>query len=147
MIYPNYSEFLTLWPWEAKSYELIKQRLNYLVTVWRKPGTEHQKYRAILIAQDLSLGRRFTFQQENTGVAWGNVKTLEWHRHIWTWLCTEAPHPAWRSLNNSAKTKKTSKRMCAKLVGPFPRRLEAVFSARGALTKYWVKALNTCAFY
>ena len=38
---------------------------------------------------------------------------------------------------------KLPKQRCAKLVASYPRRLEAVITARGASTKYCVKGLNT----
>jgi hypothetical protein len=38
---------------------------------------------------------------------------------------------------------KLPKYRCAKLVAPYPRRLEAVIAAKGVSTKYCVKGLNT----
>ncbi len=50
--------------------------------------------------------------------------------------------PGWAWTILPRRMGETSKR-CAKLVGSFPRRPEAAIAAKGALTKYWVKGLNT----
>ena len=89
------------------------------------------KYRDILnenlvqSAQDLSLGRRFTFQQDNDTKhtakmtqEWlrdNSVNVLEWpsqspnlnpiknSRETWKWLSTDGPHPTWQSLRGTAE--------------------------------------------
>ena len=50
------------------------------------------------------------------------------------------PHPTWQ-LERSCREEweKLPKYRCAKLVALYPRRLEAVITAKGASTKYWVK--------
>ena len=44
---------------------------------------------------------------------------------------------------DKAWEEKLPKYRCAKLVAPYPRRLDAVIAAKSASRKYWVKGLNT----
>ena len=123
------------------------------------------KYRDILnenlvqSAQDLRLGRRFTFQQDNTlstqprQCRWlkdNSVNVLEWPsqspdlnpiKHLWRDL-KMAVH-RWSPSNLTElericrdEWQKIPKSRCAKLVASYPRRLEAVIAAKGASTKY-----------
>uniref|UniRef100_A0A4W5Q5D3 Tc1-like transposase DDE domain-containing protein n=1 Tax=Hucho hucho TaxID=62062 RepID=A0A4W5Q5D3_9TELE len=122
-----------------------------------------EKYREILDenllqnAQDLRLGRRFTFQQDNnpkhTTQRWlwdKFLNVLEWPsqspdlnpiEHLWRDLKT-----AVHRLSPSKQTelericrvewKKLPRYRCAKLVASYPGRLKASIAAKGASTKY-----------
>uniref|UniRef100_A0A674A8J2 Zinc finger protein 250-like n=1 Tax=Salmo trutta TaxID=8032 RepID=A0A674A8J2_SALTR len=125
-----------------------------------------EKYREILdenllqSAQDLRLGQRFTFQQDNdpkhtakTTQEWlrdKSLNVLEWPNqspdlnpieHLWRDLKIAVQR---RSPSNLAELEricreeweKFPKYRCAKLVASYPRRLEAVIAAKGASTKY-----------
>ena len=63
-----------------------------------------------------------------------------------TWKClsSDGPHPAWQSLRRSAEKNGRQARF-AKLGTSYPKKLEAVITAKGASTKYWVMDLNTYA--
>ncbi len=124
------------------------------------------KYRDILdenllqSAQDLRLGRRFTFQQDNDPKhtakitkEWlhnNSVTVLEWPsqspdlnpiEHLWRDL-KMAVHQ--RLLSNLTELERICKEewrripksRCEKLVASFPKRLMAVLSQKGASTKY-----------
>ena len=122
------------------------------------------KYREILdenlflSSQDLRLGRRFAFQQDNMGVASGQVYECPWVAQAEPGLqpdrtslerpktsCAATlpiqPDSAWEDLQR--RMWETSQYRCAKLVTSYPRRLKAVIAAKGASTKNWVKGLNT----
>ncbi len=131
------------------------------------------KYRDILdenllqSAQDLRLGRRFTFQQDNDPKHTAKI-TKEWlHNNSVTvleWL-SQSPdlnpiEHLWRDLKMAVHQRLPSnltelerickeewqripKSRCEKLVASFPKRLMAVLNQKGASTKYWAKGLNT----
>ncbi len=131
------------------------------------------KYRDILdenllqSAQDLRLGRRFTFQQDNDPKhtakitkEWlhnNSVTVLEWPsqspdlnpiEHLWRdlkWLSTNVYHPTWQNWRGSARRngRGSPNPGVKKLVASFPKRLMAVLNQKGASTKYWAKGLNT----
>ena len=138
-----------------------------------KSKRNRAKYREILdenllqSAQDLRLGRRFSFRQDNDPKHTAKT-TQEWLRdkslHVLEWpsqsrdlnpiehLCRDlkiAVH--WHSPSNLTELEricrkeweKLPKYRCAKLVASYPRRLKAVNAAKSA-SKYWVKGLNTC---
>ncbi|KAG2466997.1 TCB1 transposase, partial [Polypterus senegalus] len=111
-------------------------------------------------ALDLRLGRRFIFQQDNDpkhtakiSKKWlqdNSVNVLEWPsqspdlnpiEHLWRDL-KMAVHRRFPSnlmeLERCCKEEwaKLAKDRCAKLVASYSKRLEAVFAAKGALTKY-----------
>uniref|UniRef100_A0A671VMH4 Tc1-like transposase DDE domain-containing protein n=1 Tax=Sparus aurata TaxID=8175 RepID=A0A671VMH4_SPAAU len=116
------------------------------------------KYRDILeenlfqSAQDLRLGRRFTFQQDNDPKHTAKI-TKEWLRnnsvtildwpsqspdlnpiaHLWRDL-KMAVHQ--RSPSNLTELERIPKSRCEKLVASFPRRLMAVLAQKGASTQY-----------
>ncbi len=131
------------------------------------------KYRDILdenllqSAQDLRLGRRFTFQQDNDPKHTAKI-TKEWlHNNSVTVLEWPSQNPdlnpiehLWRDLKMAVHQRLPSnltelekickeewqripKSRCEKLVASFPKRLMAVLNQKGASTKYWAKGLNT----
>ncbi len=131
------------------------------------------KYRDILdenllqSAQDLRLGRRFTFQQDNDPKHTAKI-TKEWlHNNSVTVLERPSQSPdlnpiehLWRDLKMAVHQRLPSnltelerickeewqripKSRCEKLVASFPKRLMAVLNQKGASTKYWAKGLNT----
>ena len=101
-----------------------------------------------------------TMHTAKTTQAWlrdSSVNVLEWPsqssdlnpiKHLWRDL-EMAVH--WRSLSNLTELERICrqewqeipKSKCAELVVLYLWRLEAVITARGASTKYWVKGLNT----
>ncbi len=124
------------------------------------------KYRDILdenllqSAQDLRLGRRFTFQQDNDPKHTAKI-TKEWlHNNSMTVLEWPSQSPdlnpiehLWRDLNMAVHQRLPSnltelERICKevwqripksrseKLVASFPKRLMAVLNQKGASTKY-----------
>ncbi len=131
------------------------------------------KYRDILdknllqSAQDLRLGQRFTFQQDNDPKHTAKI-TKEWlHNNSVTVLEWPSQSPdlnpiehLWRDLKMAVHQRLPSnltelerickeewqripKSRCEKLVASFPKRLMAVLNQKGASTKYWAKGLNT----
>ncbi len=131
------------------------------------------KYRDILdenllqSAQDLRLGRRFTFQQDNDPKHTAKI-TKEWlHNNSVTVLEWPSQSPdlnpiehLWRDLKMAVHQRLPSnltelerickeewqripKSRCEKRVASFPKRLMAVLNQKGASTKYWAKGLNT----
>ncbi len=131
------------------------------------------KYRDILdenllqSAQDLRLGRRFTFQQDNDPKhtakimkEWlhnNTVTVLEWPsqspdlnpiEHLWRDLKMAVHQRLPSNLTELERICKEEwqripKSRCEKLVASFPKRLMAVLNQKGASTKYWAKGLNT----
>ena len=131
-----------------------------------------EKYREILqenllqSAQDLRLGRRFTFQQDNdlkhtakTKQYWLRDKSLNILElpsqspdlnpieHLWRDLKIAVQQRSPSNLTTLERTcreewEKLPKYMCAQLVVSYPRRLKALIAAKGASTKYRVKGLN-----
>ena len=123
------------------------------------------KYREILdenllqSAQDLRLGRRFTFQQDND-LKHTAKTTQEWLRNKSQCPSVAQPAPrlepdqtSFERPENSCAAmlpiqraglericreewEKLPKYRCAKLVASYPRRLEAVIASKGASTKY-----------
>ncbi len=131
------------------------------------------KYRDILdenllqSAQDLRLGLRFTFQQDNDPKHTAKI-TKEWlHNNYVTVLEWPSQSPdlnpiehLWRDLKMAVHQRLPSnltelerickeewqripKSRCEKLVASFPKILMAVLNQKGASTKYWAKGLNT----
>ncbi len=127
------------------------------------------KYRDILdgnllqSAQDLRLGRRFTFQQDNDPKHTAKI-TKEWlHNNSVTVLEWPSQSPdlnpiehLWRDLKIAVHQRLPSnltelerickeewqripKSRCEKLVASFPKRLMAVLNQKGASTKYFYK--------
>jgi hypothetical protein len=124
------------------------------------------KYREFLYenllrsSQDLRLGRRFTFQQENdrkhtakTKQEWLNEKSLnilEWpiqslglnpNKLLWLDLKIAVQQHSPFNLTELKRIcreewENLPKYWCAKLVASYPRRLEAVIDAKDASTKY-----------
>ncbi len=131
------------------------------------------KYRDILdenllqSTQDLRMGRRFTFQQDNDPKHTAKI-TKEWlHNNSVTVLEWPSQSPdlnpiehLWRDLKMAVHQRLPSnltelerickeewqripKSRCEKLVASFPKSLMAVLNQKGASTKYWAKGLNT----
>ena len=128
------------------------------------------KYREILdeillqSAQDLRLGQRFIFQQDNepkhtakTTLNWlwnKSLNVLEWSSQSPDLNLLE---DLWGDLKKAVQRCSPSnltelERICREEWGKlpkyrcilsYPRRLEAVNTAKGASTRYWVKGLNT----
>ncbi len=119
------------------------------------------------VPQDLRLGRRFTFQQDNDPKHTAKI-TKEWlHNNSVTVLEWPSQSPdlnpiehLWRDLKMAVHQRLPSnltelerickeewqripKSRCEKLVASFPKRLMAVLNQKGASTKYWAKGLNT----
>ncbi len=118
-------------------------------------------------AQDLRLGRRFTFQQDNdpkhtakiTKECFHNnsVTVLEWPsqspdlnpiEHLWRDLKMAVHQRLPSNLTELERICKEEwqripKSRCEKLVASFPKRLMAVLNQKGSSTKYWAKGLNT----
>ena len=115
-----------------------------------------------LSAQDLRLGRSFTFQQGNDPKRTAkttqerlrdkSLNVLEWPsqnpiKHLWRDLKIAVQ---WSSVSNLTKFERICREECeelpkyryAKLVASYPRSLKAVIAAKCASTKYWVKGLN-----
>ncbi len=131
------------------------------------------KYRDILdenllqSAQDLRLGRRFTFQQDNDPKhtakimkEWlhnNSVTVLEWSsqspdlnpiEHLWRDLKMAVHQRLPSNLTELERICKEEwqripKSRCEKCVASFPKRRMAVLNQKGASTKYWAKGLNT----
>ena len=120
------------------------------------------KYREILeenqhqSTQHLRLCQMFTFQQDNnpkTMQEWlwdKSLNVLEWpsqsqdlnpFKHLWRDLKIDVQRRSPSNLTELERIckeewEKLPKNRCAKLVASYPRRLEAVITAKGALTKY-----------
>ncbi len=135
-----------------------------LVAIERKMNAA--KYRDILdenllqSAQDLRLGRRFTFQQDNDPkhtakimkewLHYNSVTVLEWPsqspdlntiEHLWRDLKMAVQQRLPSNLTELERICKEEwqripKSRCEKLVASFPKRLMAVFNKKGASTKY-----------
>lgn len=121
-------------------------------------------------AQDLRVGWRFIFQQDNDlrytakimqeSLRDTSVNVLEWpsqspdsnpveHLCRPENVCPPAvpipPDKAWEDQQRD-EWQKIPKSRCAKLIASYSddsRRLKTVISAKGASTKYWLKGLNT----
>ena len=118
-------------------------------------------------AQDVTLGRRFIFQQDNdpkhkakTMQEWlrdKSLNVLEWPsqspdlnpiEHLWRDVTIAVQRRSPSNLKElericSEQWEKLPKYSFAKLVASYTRRLEVVITAKGASKKYWVKGLNT----
>ncbi len=114
------------------------------------------KYRDILdenllqSAQDLRLGRRFTFQQDNDTKHNNSVTVLEWPsqspdlnpiEHLWRDLKMAVHQRLPSNLTELERICKEEwqripKSRGEKLVASFPKRLMAVLNQKGASTKY-----------
>ncbi len=135
---------------------------------WMRPSTGISWTKNLLqSAQDLRLGRRFTFQQDNDPKHTAKI-TTEWlHNNSMTVLEWPSKSPdlnpiehLWRDLKMAVHQRLPSnltelerickeewqripKSRCEKLVASLPKRLMAVLNQKGASTKYWAKGLNT----
>ena len=159
----------TLWPWVLWGC-FSAAGTGRLVRIEGKMN--RAKYKEILdetllqTTQDLRLGWRFIFQQDNnprhtakTTQEWFRNKSLnvlEWPsqspdlnpiEHLWRDLKMAVQ---WCSPSNLTELEgicreeweTLPKYRCAKLVASYPRRLKALITATGAFTRCWVKGLN-----
>jgi hypothetical protein len=134
---------------------------------WKMNGAKYSEIldeNLLKSAQDLRLGWRFTFQQDNDPkhtVRQRGFRTSLWMSlrgpdrdrtwtqsnisgQTWKQLFSDAPHPTWQSLRICREEwEKLPKYRCVKLVTSYPRRPEAVIATKGASTKCWVKGLNS----
>ena len=129
----------------------------------RESWTAEYKMISLYFAQDVRLGRRFTFQQGNDPkhtdktmqeqLRDNSVNVLAWPsqspdlnpiKHLWTDLKMAVHRRSPSNLTELERIcreewQKIHKFRCAKLVASYPRRLKAVITAKDASTKYWVK--------
>jgi hypothetical protein len=124
-----------------------------------KQSTEIVDENLLQSAQDIRLGQRFTFQQDNdpehTAKAaqewlWDtSLNVLEWSsqspdlnpiEHLWRDLKIAVQRHSPSNLTEleicRKEWEKLLKYRCAKLVASYLRRLEAIITAKGASTKY-----------
>ncbi len=161
----QYSPNSEAWWWQHHAVGVFFScRTGRLVAIEGKMNAA--KYRDILdenlrqSAQDLRLGRRFTFQQDNDPKHTAKI-TKEWlHNNSVTVLEWPSQSPdlnpiehLWRDLKMAVHQRLPSnltelerickeewqripKSRCEKLVASFPKRLMAVLNQKGASTKY-----------
>ncbi len=114
--------------------------------------------------QNLRLGRRFTFQQDNDPKHTARVAYRQLCESLWvtqpqpglecnqiflekTWKCASAPNPTWQSLRGEEVRRRMADN-CQMLMCKACRIiLKKTWGCKGASPKYWVKGMNTYAMY
>lgn len=138
--------FLSTWDWEAAG--------GWRKADWSKPQ-RWKSLNPIRRAQDLRLGPRFILlqnndwahSQDNTGVAEGQIRVLEWP-HQKSLLKPDrtsliGPENGCADLTwGSMGRQNIPKSRCVEPVASYSRSLKAVTAARGASTKSWGETLN-----
>lgn len=90
--------------------------------------------------QELRLGQRFTFQQDNNPAK----TTQERPRDLNTsWIHTDGTCPAWWGLKGSAER---NVRRSSNPGASHPRRREDVIEVKGPSAQFWVKAFNNLTY-
>lgn len=108
-------------------------------------------------AQNLKLGRGFTFQQNNDPKQMvkrrreylinNPVNSLGWPSQSSDPISSDPITWKWTWEDLWEKWQKILKCRYAKFIASYPKRLEPLITAKGVSNKYCVKGINTCTYY